>query len=81
MRYYKQCLTILTSLAVLFFYTACSDNDGEKKKGKIDEFTEKTGKKMVDYIKIPLDKAQDATEKANQRNDGLKEFEAERDGK
>ncbi len=72
MRLPKRCLMILISILVLFLFTACTSDDEEKEKGKVEQFTDKTAGKIVDYIKTPLEKAEKTAEKANERNEALK---------
>ena len=78
MRRAKRCLTIMLPILVLFLFMACTGDNEKKEKGKIEQFTDKTAEKMTDYIKTPLDRANEAAKKADKRNEVIYEAEEER---
>ena len=67
-------LYLKTAIPFLFLlvFTACTNESEKEEQSKIDQFTDRTAEKVVNYIKTPLDKAQDVANKANQRNDAIK---------
>lgn len=61
---------LLSVLALLFCVSCSSDNEkGEDEKGVVEQFSDKTAGKIVDYIKTPIDLAGDAVERVNEENE------------
>lgn len=56
---------------------SCSDEKEKEEKGKIEQFTDKTADKGIEYIKTPLDSARKAQELANQHTEQMQELEEE----
>jgi len=41
----------------------------------VEQFTDRTAEKVVNYMKTPLDKAHEAADKANQRNEAMQKVD------
>ena len=64
---------VLFSLSLLVLFCACTNDQEKKEKSKVEQFTDRTAEKAVNYIKTPLDKAQKTVDAANQRNKAIRE--------
>lgn len=71
----------LQSCSIVFLFlvgpalVSCTNDDEKQEKGQIEQFTDRTAEKAVDYMKTPLDKAREAAKKANERNKAMQEAE------
>jgi hypothetical protein len=65
----------LLQIIVLSLTVSCSDSEDTSEKGSLKETQDKIAQEAVDYIKVPLDKAKEASELANRHTQQVKEAE------
>ena len=65
----------LLQIIVLSLTVSCSDSEETSEKGSLKETQDKIAQEAVDYIKVPLDKAKEASELANRHTQQVKEAE------
>ena len=66
------CSVIALLLGGAAFFACSDDKEAESKKGRIEKMTDKTAKEMVDHIRTPIEKAQSAK---NRQEDRLRHME------
>lgn len=66
--YMKRTLPFL----LVFIFSACTGDNEKQEQSKVEQFTDRTAEEAANYIKTPLDKAHEAANKADQRNDAMK---------
>ena len=65
----------LLQIIVLSLTVSCSDSEDTSEKRSLKETQDKIAQEAADYIKVPLDKAKEASEFANRHTQQVKEAE------